>query len=91
MRLPARSRHINETASCGRVLTRMMLLSQATFGCGKTTKKLYGNEDVLRGRKIDRHPRYPWPGATAASCGAGMTGCVHGGRPYFAKIENDQL
>ena len=76
------------------VLTRMMLLSQATFKLReKTTKKLYGNEDVLRGRKIDLGIlEYPWLGATAGElwCRYEQDVSTAGG-PYFAKIENDQL
>src|SRR6266576_1121665 len=76
------------------VLTRMMLLSEATFKLReKATKKLYGNEDVLRGRRVDLGIlEHPWPGAESGELWARMEQDLStAGGPFIAKIEADEL
>jgi phage portal protein BeeE len=76
------------------ILTRMMLLSEATFKLReKATKKLYGAEDVLRGRRVDLGIlESPWPNGTAGELWARMEQDLStAGGPYIAKIEDDEL
>src|SRR6266576_25895 len=76
------------------MLARMMLLSEATFKLrGKATKKLYGAEDVLRGRRVDLGIlEYPWPNGTSSDLWARMEQDVSlAGNAFIWKAEDDRL
>jgi len=76
------------------ILTRMMLLSEASFKLReKATKKLYGADDVLRGRRVDLGIlEYPWPNGTAGELWARIElDLSTGGQPFIAKVEDDEL
>ena len=68
------------------ILTRMMLLSEATFKFrSKVDKRLYGSEDL-------RILEYPWENATTGELWARMEQDLStAGGPFIAKIEDDEL
>ena len=76
------------------VLARQMLLSEATFKLReKTTKKLYGSEDVLRGRRVDLSIlEAPWPNGTSSDLWARMEqDASFAGTGFYWKAEEDRI